>query len=299
MQKEKAVYLIDAGYNHDKHWKYLIDALKENGLAINDITAILLTHHHIDHIGLVHRLMEKRDIPVFIHPYALPSIKRDPAFIYRRYLYFNDLFKKMDTGEFGRDLLDDSYKKQINKKETALDWNLHIIDSDKIFDFEVIPIPGHAPDQVAFYLREENIIFLGDVLIGHLRSNAFIEPSLDFTRPLALKQHIQSLKKIIELNPTTALSGHGKVIKEPAELAGRRLEAIEDKATKIRDLIGRGISTGSELMKTRHKDKYDKILPTLLSDLLSYLDYLEYKGDIYKEEINGSWHWRVQENPFN
>src|SRR5690625_676737 len=291
LQKNDRTFLIDAGLDKDTYWEYLQQSMQANGIRFRDLTAILLTHHHFDHVGLVHRISKEYDTPVYIHPYALPKIKGDPEFLYKNYTFFADLLNKLNTGEFGAEQVKARYKRQMNNPKTALNWNVKAIESSTLFDFEVIEIPGHAPDQVAFYLPEESIIFIGDLLIDHLRSNAFVEPALDGSRIPALTQHVASLEKIIELNPETALSGHGKVIYEPAKLAKRRLDAIEAKAKSIKSIIEAGITTGREIVKKRHPNKYEDIFFTLMSDTLSFLDYLETKGQLTKKEKNGIWHW--------
>ena len=294
IQKNGRTFLIDAGLDKDTYWEYFLQSMKANGLKVRDLTAILLTHHHFDHVGLVHRISKEYDIPVYIHPYALPKIKGDPEFLYKSYLFFADILNKLNTGEFGAQQVKARYKRQMNNPKTALDWNVKAIEANTLFDFEVIEIPGHAPDQVAFYLPEENIIFTGDLLIDHLRSNAFVEPAPNGSRIPALTQHVASLEKIIELHPETALSGHGKVIYEPAKLAKRRLHAIGTKAKSIKAVIEAGFTTGSEIVKKRHPNKYEDIFFTLMSDTLSFLDYFEAKGELTKKEKNGIWYWDVE-----
>lgn len=291
VQMDGETLLIDAGYDHESHWEHLQQSLQKQGVKLTDLTAILLTHHHIDHIGLVHRISKQTDIPVYVHPYALPRLKGDPEFLYRSYLFFRHLFEKLDTGDFGREQVEKRYRRQMENKRTALDWNVKALEHKQLFGFDIVEIPGHAPDQVGFYLPEEDIIFVGDLLIDHLRSNAFVEPDFDGKRIPALQQHIDSLKKIIALNPKIAFSGHGKVMEEPAKLAERRLTAIEAKAESFLSLIEQGFSTGREIAMKRHPDKYDKIFSTLMSDAMSFLDYMEARKMIVKKEKNGIWEW--------
>lgn len=299
VQENESLFLIDAGLDNDSYWEYLQHTLQVHGFELSDLTAILLTHHHFDHVGLVHRIAKLQDTPVYIHPYALPKLKGDPEFLYRSYQFFLEITEKLNTGSYGREQADARYDRQMNKTKSALDWNVHAINSDNLFGFQVIGIPGHAPDQVAFYLQDEKIIFLGDLLIDHLRSNAFVEPAFDGSPIAALEHHIGSLKKIIELKPEIALSGHGKVIEEPVKLAQRRLDAIDAKARSFLSSIEAGIRTGSEIIKQRHPNKYEKIFFTLLSDALSFLHYLEAKEAITKKERNGVWYWEPGPKEFN
>ncbi len=53
-------YIIDPGY----HYKRFVKAVEEKGLTIK---AILLTHHHYDHVGAVKPLMNYWNCPAYIH----------------------------------------------------------------------------------------------------------------------------------------------------------------------------------------------------------------------------------------
>ncbi|WP_249871686.1 MBL fold metallo-hydrolase [Oceanobacillus saliphilus] len=291
VKKQDSLFLIDAGLNNESYWNYLQQTLCENGYTLNNLTAILLTHHHFDHVGLVHQIANKHGIPVYIHPYALPKLKLDPEFMYMSYTFFKDLYRKMDCGEFGEAQAEDRYRKQMSTRTTASDWNVHEICKPSVFGFEIIPIPGHAPDQVAFYIADEKILFIGDLLIEHMASCAIVEPELEGSRSKSLIDHQKSLKAIIALSPRLAYSGHGSVIHNPAQLAEKRLKEIESKAKAFLALIESGISTGSEIVKQEHPAKYEKQFFTVMSEVMSFLDYLEVQGEIIKEEKAGVWHY--------
>ena len=295
IERNNSLFLIDAGVNHDTYWDAFVLALQEHGYQLNDLDAILLTHHHPDHVGLVYRIAALLNIPVYIHPYGLPKLKGDPEYLYMSYMFFGDLFNKLNCGDFGQAEAKRVYNNRLNQRETAIDWNIQELNRQTVFDFDVIHIPGHSPDQVAFYLEDLDIVFSGDLLIEHQAVSAFAEPTFHGKRMKALQQHRQSLEKIIQLNPKLALSGHGTVIKEPAILAKKRLDAIDKKAKRFLSMIEKGVSTGSELVKQRHPVKYEKIFYTVIRDALSFLDYLEDTGAIEKEEVNGIWYYKASQ----
>ncbi|MFB4162934.1 MBL fold metallo-hydrolase [Alteribacillus sp. JSM 102045] len=53
-------------------WNSLLKTLRENGFSLLDIDQILLTHHHIDHIGLINRIISEHPIPVYAHTHSIP-----------------------------------------------------------------------------------------------------------------------------------------------------------------------------------------------------------------------------------
>ena len=49
--------LVDTGYAED--WDLFKRRLDEAGVRMADISHLILTHHHDDHVGLVHKLLEE------------------------------------------------------------------------------------------------------------------------------------------------------------------------------------------------------------------------------------------------
>ena len=59
------IVLIDGGL--PRMWPLLLEALGEAGARPSDISAVLLTHGHFDHVGMCDRLMDEHHVPVHVH----------------------------------------------------------------------------------------------------------------------------------------------------------------------------------------------------------------------------------------
>jgi glyoxylase-like metal-dependent hydrolase (beta-lactamase superfamily II) len=72
---DSGVMLIDAGYpgNRDD----VLDSLKALGYGPADVTAILLTHAHIDHLGAAIWFAQTHRTPVYCHTGEVSHAKRD------------------------------------------------------------------------------------------------------------------------------------------------------------------------------------------------------------------------------
>ena len=75
--------------------------------------------------------------------------------------------------------------------------------TNQLFGFDCIEIPGHTPDQVTFYHQVSKGLFVGDLLIEHMSSNAFVEPDSNGNRPKTLVQQKLSLEKCLTLSVET------------------------------------------------------------------------------------------------
>ncbi|KMK75730.1 MBL fold metallo-hydrolase [Alkalihalobacillus pseudalcaliphilus] len=281
VKMNQKLLLIDAGYHHPKYEKAFDSALQQFGFSLNDLTAILLTHHHIDHVGLVNYITKQHSLPVYVHPIAFPRLKRDLDFLQTRIDFFEKLYREMDCNEAGQRQIKYLQKAIMDNAKQKIDVDLQTIPT-QYEDFEVVTFPGHAPDQVGFYLREQQILFGGDLLIEHISSNALVEPDQQGNRLLTLIEHKHSLEKCLKLPLSRVYAGHGQVIDSPQELIQKRIEQINQKAERILKLIRQGFQTGNAIALEMYAHRYQSQFPLVMSEVIGHLDYLEYNGLIEK-----------------
>ncbi|WP_165617776.1 MULTISPECIES: MBL fold metallo-hydrolase [Mycobacterium] len=67
--------LIDAGYPADTD--DLLDSIRQIGHHLEDVTAVLLTHAHLDHIGAIPTLVERIGMPVYTGTEEVRHAKRE------------------------------------------------------------------------------------------------------------------------------------------------------------------------------------------------------------------------------
>lgn len=218
VKQDESLTLVDAGMNDDVCWNALQNTLKENGFTIKDITEILLTHHHGDHVGLVNRITALHPIPVYAHSKSVPRLKRDPDFLSMRIEFYKQLYLQMGCGELGDKQVAYLFNAVDNNKDQRLNCDIIEITEKKWLNFEVIEFPGHAPDQIAFLDQKEKRLLAGDLLIEHISSNALVEPDENGNRMLTLVDHIDSLKRCLSLQINLILPGHGNIIEHPGSL---------------------------------------------------------------------------------
>jgi glyoxylase-like metal-dependent hydrolase (beta-lactamase superfamily II) len=293
VKQENSLSLIDAGWNNEACWNMLHHVLELNGFALNDITEIILTHHHIDHIGLVNRIVSRHPIPVYSSPDSIPRLTRNQSFLEMRIDFYQNLYQEMGCGKTGEQRIFELRKAVVDNKGSALQADIRAITDKHLLNFTVIDIRGHAPDQLAFFDPNQNWLFAGDLLLEHISSNALVEPDAYGNRLPTLSQHLKSLEACMKMDVDTVFPGHGIIIKNPNQLILKRLDRAEIKGHRLIKLIESGITTASEIACTWYKNIYYEQFSLVMSEIIGHLDYLESQGRIEKELIYGVWHYRL------
>ena len=87
------------------------------------------------------------------------------------------------------------------------------------YDFELLPITGHAEDQVALFESNQGWLFSADV---------FVSPQIKyFMKKESMAQQIKSLKKMASLDFDLILCCHNPIVKEGKALLEQKIEHLE------------------------------------------------------------------------
>jgi hydroxyacylglutathione hydrolase len=107
-----------------------------------EISQILITHAHIDHVGAVGALVDEYACPVLMHAEAEPMLKQLPTQAFMMGLKFG----KVPT------------------------VNRHVGDEEVLevggLKLKSLYTPGHAPGHLAFYVESEALVLSGDALFA-------------------------------------------------------------------------------------------------------------------------------------
>lgn len=288
--KEPVPTLIDCGELTEDSWESLNQHLKENGLAVSDIQKIIITHAHVDHMGMANRIVEHSDAKVWLSEYA-----------YQWGYDVNKLWTQRSTlikDTFGQYVKKDSPTAQLFSqtksffsgmlnmwepipKESTVAYNS--ADGIEIGgeQWQVIYAPGHSSTQTVFFHPDSRHMFSADMLLK-LAPTPVIEmdPDDSTKRQKGLPTLIQSFAKMRDLNIQKAYPGHYEAFENINAVIDNQLSRIEKRLEETRQLINSGTNTYDDLFESVYANRM-RFPATVM--MIGYLDELENRELIKKE----------------
>jgi glyoxylase-like metal-dependent hydrolase (beta-lactamase superfamily II) len=163
--------LVDTGYEAD--WELLQKRLSEAKVAIGDISHLILTHHHDDHVGCIHDLLAANPaITVVMGPETSKLIrvgKNDQTHgggLVNRRIAFLIRFKRfVVSGKTGKAVKKEDnllFKPYIAREgDIILSGETRLRDLGIDADGAIVPTPGHTVDSVSLLFDDGNCL-VGD-----------------------------------------------------------------------------------------------------------------------------------------
>lgn len=283
--------LVDAGPLTEEAWNSLCQGLDEAGYALADLRQIVLTHHHVDHIGLLERVRKASGATVYAHPQATPYVSQDKEFLAFHDQFFIDLYRACGLPDEKLLIIEKYHRKILNYAEPSrIDGHLkHEEQIPHLKEWQVMYTPGHSQSHVSFYRESDKVMIAGDHIIKHISSNAFIEPprNRSYTRPLTLVQYRTALEMCAAKEIDLILAGHGEPVANHRDLITQRLQRNWERTNTLRLFLRDGEKTAYELTKLLFPTIYEKELPLTLSETLGHIDLLIILHQLEARERDG------------
>ena len=170
--------------------------LEAAGIAVTDLTALLLTHVHLDHAGASGTLVrENPNLKVYVHKKGAPHVSNPEKLVASATRLYGDAMGRL-WGEI------------LPVPERALvivQGGEEIKEADR--SLEVAYTPGHASHHVSYFVRDAGIAFVGDTGGVKLTPNGDVLPP---TPPpdIDLEAWSESMGRIEGWQPQTLFLTH-------------------------------------------------------------------------------------------
>jgi glyoxylase-like metal-dependent hydrolase (beta-lactamase superfamily II) len=199
---ENELMLIDTGMPGSA--RRIIDYVNRINRKPSEITTIVLTHCHVDHIGSAEQLKELTNAKVAVHQEDAQFVSGEKA-------------QPSPRGALG--ILFKALSPFFKPKPVRPDIVLN--DGDIVGKLVVVHTPGHTPGSISLYDSERKLIFVGDTM--RYADGKIGGPSKRFTPDM--NSAVQSIAKISQLEFDTMLGGHGDALKPNASHAVKEFYA--------------------------------------------------------------------------
>jgi glyoxylase-like metal-dependent hydrolase (beta-lactamase superfamily II) len=277
--------LVDTGPNSGKALDELQAQLAERGHAIADIELVILTHQHIDHLGLVEIIVQHSGAEVAAIDAAVERLANFGEDAEREDQFAADLMLRNGIPEnvvFALQSVSRSFRGWGARARVTRP----LADGERMSfrdrSLEVMHRPGHSPSDTVFWDEQRRILIAADHLLPHISSNPLIARPLDGSpkRTQALVTYIESMRKTREMPAEIVLPGHGEPIVDHVALIDERLAKHERRKEKIHGLIAERPRSGYEIAQALWGNVAVTQAFLTLSEVIGHADLLVNEGRV-------------------
>jgi glyoxylase-like metal-dependent hydrolase (beta-lactamase superfamily II) len=303
--EDRPLTLVDSGPNSGKALDELERQLHARGHAIEDLELLVITHQHIDHLGLVDILARRSGAQV-----AALDLLADYVARYREDAERDDEFAEslMLRNGIPEDVVyalrsvSRAFRAWGSSAQVSrpLRHGEHLELRDR--HLEVLHRPGHSPTDTLFWDAERRLLLAADHLLKHISSNPLIArppggPSDAAARPRALMTYLESLRATRELPAEIVLPGHGDPITDHVALVDQRLAFHARRAERVFRLVADQPRTAYEIAQAMWGNVAVTQAYLTLSEVLGHLDLLAADGRVVETAGDASGPVRFEAAP--
>ena len=291
---DEPLTLIDTGPNSGKSLDELEQALAAHGRGVEDLELIVITHQHMDHLGLLEILQRRSGAQVAalhsLGPYLADwgaSAAADDDFA-------QDTMRRHGTpAELATVLGAVGSAFRAFGSGGTVTKGLHDGDTVELRDrsLAVMHRPGHSPSDTLFWDERRGILLGGDHLLAHISSNPLVSRPLsgggDGARPHALLDYLDSMRATRELPAEIVLTGHGDPITDHVTLIDERFRMHERRARKMLKMLAPAPLTAYDVALQMWGNIAVTQAFLTISEVLGHMDLLVRDGLVRECERDG------------
>lgn len=282
--------IVDTGLAMPECLKALQTGLHDLNIDLSK-TELFITHLHSDHAGLAFSLL-KENATVYMSPADFHILTRMAQKTYMEEIYqgcLHEGFSQKEINLFQQSIYPGKWiPEQIGTVSLVMDQTKIQIGT---YEFTCIQTPGHTPGHTCLYLEKEKLMFLGDHILFD------ISPSITFWPEVkdSLGDFLNSLRKIRQMEITTALLGHQKSRPDLDQRIDDLIQHHEARLKQIHFVIGQ--QEGLNAYEIAGKIKWSVKANTwedftihqkwfAVAETIAHLNHLVLHNKIHRQEVD-------------
>jgi ribonuclease/clavin/mitogillin len=249
----EAAYLLDPGTDYPEEQARLfalLDAFRAEG---GRFTAVVLSHHHPDHIGAANACAARYNVPIYAHPLTAQALRGQIT--------------------VARHIVDGDRLALGTAPDGSGPWH-----------WEAIHTPGHASGHLAFYEPHYRLLFVAD-MVSTLSSIVIAPPNGD------LAVYLRSLERLRSYDCRLLLPAHGNVSARPRQTIDECLAHRGKREEQLLAALESGPRRLAELAQELYKGLPRQVVPFAELQVLAGLHKLYDEGRVQKASSESGELW--------
>ena len=247
-------YLIDPGPTDADQQRRLFTLLGARIAAGARLAAVVLTHHHPDHVGAAAAVAGKYGVPILAHPWTARAL----------------------AGRIVVDrTIEDGGALDLGTAPHGRPWRL-----------EALHTPGHAPGHLCFYEATYRLLFIGD-MASTMSSVVITPPEGDIT------EYLESVHRLSALPSRLLLPAHGSVSARPGAVLDECISHRRKREEQLVQALAAGPRRVPDLAEEMYRGTPAAVMPYAEKQVLAGLLKLQCEGRAEKDGDENEGAWRL------
>lgn len=213
-----------------------------------ELVGILLTHHHVDHVGHAEGLRERLNVPILAHPATAARLG------------------------FHVD------------QHVDEDWSIDLGGGHRV---EVLHTPGHAPGHLVVWERASNVAHVGDLVAGEGTILVDPSDDGDMGLYLDSLRRMQALAEQVQAERGQApifVPAHGRILHDSIGVTRHYIAHRLAREHKVRQaIVEQGARSLSEIVRLAYADTPAAPYPLAAMSVEAHLRKLVRDGEVVRE----------------
>ncbi len=278
--------MLDCGSDWDEGRASISSGFDSLGLDEGAVHTLVVSHLHLDHVGMAGRIVEELGCDFAMHERAeklVDSYNDTPGYVARlaelAHAHGVPAAIRQNVADFPRP----DYMPLIPKPNRTL------VDGQEIDlgggrSLTVVHTPGHEPAHICLRDSRTGVTFSGDHVLPRISPVIMYDGVLD--DPLG--EYLNSLQKLINMDIGLTYPAHGSIVEQGDERARQILLHHDRRLLDMAELVRSEDTNAWEVMVKSFRPNLDPLQARLaLLETISHLEHLRLTGRVQLADRNG------------
>lgn len=278
--------MLDCGSDWDEGRRALSSGFDTLGLSEDAVHTLVVSHLHLDHVGMAGRVVEELGCDFVMHERAeklVDNYNDTPGYVARLLGLAQHHGVPGQVIDRVTDFPRPDYMPMIPKPDH------HLVDGQTIDlgggrTLTVVHTPGHEPAHICLVDSRTGVTFSGDHVLPRISPVIMYDGVVD--DPLG--EYLNSLQKLINMGIGLTYPAHGSIVEQGDERARQILLHHDRRLLDMTDLVRSADTTGWEVMVKSFRPNLDPLQVRLaLLETISHLEHLRLTGRVQEVDRDG------------